>query len=174
MISTNQIRRSSRIRNRPLQPHSPNQKQDSRPPQIVFTPKLKYRNSFTNNDGVFFLSKRKRSPPTPEEIEQANQKKRAIQTAKVSLIALRHEVISIWKHGIHTQQFQFGPGCSKKVIQWMQATYPSYAKFAAAKSFFYRALNRHKERLETPYLEPHRDKRGENKKKTKRENPVIV
>ena len=75
---------------------------------------------------------------------------------------------------MHTDDLQFGPGCSKKIIQWMQQTYPEYAHFAAAKSFFFRALKRYKERAEAPTLDPHRDKRGENRKKTKRENPVIV
>ena len=56
----------------------------------------------------------------------------------------------------------------------MQTTYPAYESFAAARSFFYRALTRHKKRLETPHLEPHRDKRGENRVKTKRENPLIT
>ena len=170
--ATNQIRRSSRVRNRALPPHSPNQRQAAL--QIPFTPKPKYRNSFRNDDGVLFLSKRKRSPPTPAEIEGKKRKKIGIQTAEVSLIALRHKVVSLWEHGMHTNDLQFGPGSSTKIIQWMQTAYPHYSDFAGAKSFFYRALNRHKKRAETPNLEPHRDKRGENKIKTKRENPVIV
>ena len=169
MISTNQTRRSSRIRNRALLPLSSNQGQS-----VSFTPKLKYRNSFANEDGVFFLSKRKRSPPTAAEIEEREQKRQSIQIKKVSLVALRHKVVSIWEHGMHTTDFQFGSGNSAKIIKWMQSTYPAYEKKAAAKSFFYRALKRFKTRDETPELEPHRDKRGENKKKTKRENPAIV
>ena len=66
MISTNQIHRISRIRNRTQPPISPNQNADS----FVFTPKRKYENSFTNTDGVLFLSKRKRLPPTTEELER--------------------------------------------------------------------------------------------------------
>ena len=72
MIVVNQIRRSSRIRNRELPPLSPNQKTTRR---IVFTPKLKYINSFVNDEGVLILSKRKRSPPTADEIERRKQKK---------------------------------------------------------------------------------------------------
>lgn len=169
MISTNQIRRSSRICNRTLPTSPTNQSQVT-----AFTPKLKYINSFANTDGVFFLSKRKRTPPTAEELESRKQKKRSIQIRKVSLVALRHKVVSIWEHGMHTPEFQFGPGNSAKIIEWMQFKYPAYEKKAAAKSFFYRALKRFKTRDETPELEPHRDKRGENKKKTKRENPEIV
>ena len=56
----------------------------------------------------------------------------------------------------------------------MQTTKPGYEKFAAAKSFFYRARKRHQQRHETPHLEPHRDRRGENRIKTKRENPAMV
>ena len=137
MIAANQIRRSSRIRNRELPPRSPNQNESSR---IIFTPKLKYRNSFVNDKGVLILSKRKRSAPTVEEIERRQQKKRNIQIAEVSLIALRHEVISIWQHGMYKEDFQFGPKNSKKVIEWMQVTYPGYEKKAAAKSFFFIAL----------------------------------
>ena len=42
--------------------------------------------------------------------------------------------------------------------------------------FFYRTLKRHKLAAagETPHLDPHRDRRGENRRKTKRENPQIV
>ena len=172
MIAANQIRRSSRIRNRELPPLSPNQKTTHR---IVFTPKLKYINSFVNDEGVLILSKRKRSPPTADEIERRKQKKRNIQIAKVSLVALRHEVVSIWQHGMYKDNFQFGPQNTTKIIGWMQATYPEqYSKKAAAKSFVYRALKRYKERLENPHLEPHRDRRGENRRKTKREDPRVV
>ena len=41
-------------------------------------------------------------------------------------------------------------------------------------SFFFRALKRHNQRLAEPHLEPMRDRRGENRRKTKRENPRIV
>ena len=57
----------------------------------------------------------------------------------------------------------------------MQSTYPEqYSKKAAAKSFVYRALKWYKERLENPHLEPHRDRRGENRRKRKREDPRVV
>ena len=75
---------------------------------------------------------------------------------------------------MHTEQFQFGPQSGKNVIAYLQFKYPAYAKHAAAKSFFYRALTRFKKAHETPELEPHRDRRGENKRRAKRNNPVIV
>ena len=172
--STNQtpLRRSRRnLRNRRNrhQPETP-----PNPPRVQFETKLKYENSLRNEDDVFFLSNRKRALPTAEELEVRKRKKFAVQVAKVSIVALRHKVVSLWEHGMCTNDLQFGTGASKKIIQWMQATYPAYERFEAAKSFFYRALKRHKTRAETSNLEPQRDKRGENKRKTKRENPAIL
>ena len=58
----------------------------------------------------------------------------------------------------------------------MQATYAQYNVYATAKSFFYRTLKQHRLAIagESPELDPHRDRRGENRKKTKRENEQIV
>ena len=56
----------------------------------------------------------------------------------------------------------------------MQATYPAYEEYNCAKSFFFRAINRFKTVIEQPHLEPHRDRRGENRRRTKCEYPVIV
>ena len=75
---------------------------------------------------------------------------------------------------MYTPFWQFGPKCATKIINWMQATYPAYEKFAAARSFFYRALDRHKKRLTTPDKDPHRDKRGENRVCTKRHDATII
>ena len=113
MISANKIRRSSRIRNRTQPPCSPNQRRSL---QIPFTPKTKYRNSFRNDDGILFLSKRKRSPPTAAELEARKRKKITIKTGQISLIALRHKVISLWEHDMHTNDLQFSPGSSKQII----------------------------------------------------------
>ena len=41
-------------------------------------------------------------------------------------------------------------------------------------TFFYRARNKYKTGLQTPHLEAHRDRRGENKPKPKRTNAEIV
>ena len=56
----------------------------------------------------------------------------------------------------------------------MQSTYPGYEKKAFAKSFFYRALKRHNDRFVNSHLDSHRDRRGENRRKTKRQNPLVV
>ena len=174
--STNQraLRRSRRNRRNRQQPETPpaNQRQP-RAQRIIFSPKLKYRNSFRNEDGVLILSKRKRASPTAEEIARRKRKKRNIQIAKVSLIALRHEVVNLWKYGMHTDQFQFPPKSGKHIISFLQLQ-PAYEKYAAAKSFLYRALKRFEKAAETPELEPQRDRRGENKTKPKRNDPAIV
>ena len=74
-----------------------------------------------------------------------------------------------------TENLQFGPGCSTTIIQWIQTTYPVYEKFETGRSFFYHDLSRHKKCLETTSrLEPQRDKRGENRVKTKRGKPLIT
>ena len=120
------------------------------------------------------MSRRKRLRPAAEQLQERKRKKIAIKTKQVSLVALRHKVVSLWEHGANMDEFQFRPKQSKHIIQFMQATYPHYARYEAAKSFVFRALKRYKEAATTPHLEPHRDRRGENKKKTKRENPIIV
>ena len=172
--STNQraLRRSRRNRRNLQQPQTP--PANRRPPRIIFEPKLKYQNSFRDNDGVLILSTRKRGLITDEEKEERKRKKTAIAVRKISLIALRHEVVNLWKYGMHTEQFQFGPKASKQIISFLQFKYPAYAKRAAAKSFFYRALKRFKSAGETPELEPQRDRRGENKTRPKRDDPLII
>ena len=169
MRSTANQRRSTRNR-RNRQPQTPPVPGDS----IVFSPKTKYRNSYRNADGVFILSKRKRALPTEAEKAARKQSKLDIKCKRQSLVALSHRVIALWQYGMHTQQMQFGPSNSKKIIEFLQATCPQYREKAAAKSFFYRALKRHNEGAQKAHLEPHRDKRSEDKASPKRKNPVIV
>ena len=75
---------------------------------------------------------------------------------------------------MHTQDRQFGPYNNKEIISFLQSTIPQYEKRASAKSFVYRALKRHREGVQNPHLEAHRDKRSENKEKKKRQNADIV
>ena len=75
---------------------------------------------------------------------------------------------------MHTEHRQFGPKSSAEIIAFLQETIPQYQKKAAAKSFLYRVLKRHREGAEKPHLEPHRDKHSENKGKKKRKNQQIV
>ena len=172
MRSTTNQRRSSRNRNNRVQP--PTTTNRNPPNHIEFSPKLKYENSHVNADGVFVLSKRKRLPLSDEEKVRRKQRRRAIDEKKVSLIALRHKVCNLWQHGMHTDDFKFAPGNNTKIIEFLQRTYPQYVKKPAASSFFYRAINKYKVGLQTPHLEAHRDRRGENKPKVKRANPTIV
>lgn len=165
-------RRSTRNRRNRQTPETPPNRNASR--TIAFIPKTKYRNSYKNADGVLVLSKRRRRVISDEEKELRKRRKLVIQEKKVSLISLRHKVINLWQHGMHTEEFQFGPGQSKKIVEFLQRTYPSYEKEAAASSFFYRALKNYKSAHTAPHLEPHRDRRGENKPKPKRENTAIV
>ena len=169
MRSTANRRRSTRNR-RNRQPQTPPVPGNS----IVFQPKIKYRNSYRNANGVLILSKRKRPLPTEAEKAERKQKKLDIKCKRQSLVALSHRVISLWQYGMFTQQMQFGPSNSKKIIEFLQATYPQYREKAAAKSFFYRALKRHNQAAQKPHLEPHRDKRSENKASPKRKNPAII
>ena len=165
-------RRSRRNRRNSQQPstasneHSPN--------LIPFSPKLKYENSFVNEKGVYVLSKRKRMPLSDEEKQRRERKRIAIDTKKNSLVRLRHKVCNLYEYDMHTENFQFGPGQSTKIIEFLQATYPQYVNKAAASSFFYRARNKFKVGLQTPHLEAHRDRRGENRPKNKRSNAEIV
>ena len=88
--ASNQRRRSTRNR-RDRQPTTPTNQR----PQIEYVPKLKYVLSTRTTDGVLVVSSRKRAPPTDEEREAKKAKQLQVQTKKVSLIALRHKVISI-------------------------------------------------------------------------------
>ena len=172
MRSTANRRRSTRNRRNRQQPSAVANR--NAPRRIEFSPKLKYQNSYTNDKGVFILSKRKRTLTT--EAEKAARKQRKLDTKckRQSLIALSHRVVALWQYGMHTQQMQFGPSNSKKIIEFLQATYPQYQAKAAAKSFLYRAIKRDRESALKPHLEPHRDKRSEGKMAPKRSNPVIV
>ena len=163
MHSTTNRRRSTRNR-RNRQPQTPPVPGNS----IVFSPKTKYRNSHRNADGVFVLSKRKRPLLTEPEKTARKQKKLDIQCHRQSLIALSHQAITLCQFGMHTEDFPFGPHNSKKIIEFLQATYDQYREIAAAKSFFFRALKRHRTGTATPHLEPHRDKRSEHKGASKR------
>jgi len=65
----------------------------------------------------------------------------------------------------------------KKIIEFMQSKYPQYEKFAAARSFVYRTIKRHKLGVAAANaleLDPMRDRRGENRRSTKRKNARIV
>ena len=163
----NQRRRSRRNR----QPSTPANRER---PSLIFTPKLTYANSSTKANGLFVVSKRKRAPPTAEEIERRKQKKREVKIKQVQVSTLRHEVVALYKYGMHNDNFDFKPGSPKDIILFLQATYPQYEKKEAAQSFVYRAIKRHKNAAAEPHLNPHRDRRGENRKKTKRDNPAIV
>ena len=169
MLSPVNRRRSTRNR-RNRQPQTPPVPGNS----ISFSPKVKYRNSRRNANGVLILSKRKRPLPTAEEIAVRKQRKLGVKCKRQSLIALSHKVVALWQYGMNTNQLQFGPGNSAKIIEFLQTTVPQYQRKAAAKSFLYRVLKRHREGAQNPHLDPHRDKRSENARKVKRENPQIV
>ena len=174
--STNQtpLRRSRRNRRNRQQPETPPNQRPPRVQRINFSPKLKYRNSFRNNEGVLILSKRKRPLPTPQEIAAKKQKKFEIKCRRQSVIALSHEVVALWKHGMNTEELKFEAKQAKKIVAYLQANYPQYAKKSAASSFVYRALKRDEKAAEDPHLEPHRDRRSEHKGCPKRKNDAII
>ena len=81
-------------------------------------------------------------------------------------------MVSAWK----TSSLQEGRKVAKKIFSIcnLQATYPQYSKYNAAKSFFYVTIKKFKTRAATPHLDPFRERRGENKLSVKRKNPQIV
>ena len=141
---------------------------------LQFVPKLKYSGSSENADGIFFVTKRKRAAPTPDEIEAKKMRQLQINQRKYFALSLRHKVVNMWLHGANFNGWQFAAGQTKKIIQFLQASYPKYEQFNAAKSFVYRAILRFKEADVMPSADPFRDLRGENKPKNKRKNPRIV
>ena len=163
-------RRSTRNRSNREQPTPANQNQ-----LINFVPKLKYSASSCNDDGIFLVSKRKRTPPTEAEIEAKRQKQSAIKKRKFFTLALRHKVINFWLHGASFGEWQFNQYCAKKIIEFLQTAYPvKYGREAAAKSFVYRTISRFRECDAEPENDPFRDLRGVHKPFHKRKNAEIV
>ena len=80
----------------------------------------------------------------------------------------------MWLHGANFNQWQFAAGQTRKIIEFLQSSYPKYAHFGAAKSFVYRAIGRLRDADPMPSMDPFRDLRGENKPKVKRQNVRIV
>ena len=169
--ATNQRRRSARIRNR-LQ--TPNQRAASERTSLLCTPKLKYENSWVNADGLLVVTSRKRAPPTAEELAAKKQKQIDIKIKQVKVLSLRHEVVALWNFGMHTSDVQFGPKNSRAIAQYLQTKYEQYSNFEAARTFVYRAVKRFNNVVHQPHLDPHRDRRGENRRKTKREDQRTV
>ena len=120
------------------------------------------------------LTKRKRVLPTPEEVEEKKMRKLQVQQRKYFTLSLRHKVVNMWLHGVNCNDWNFAARNTRKVIEFLQTTYPKYAEFAAAKSFVYRAIGRFRDADPMPSADPFRDLRGENKPKIKRKNARIV
>ena len=167
------VRRSRRNRRNRQQPATPPNRR-----QIRYVSKLKYEHSVTTPDGMLILSTRKRPALTAaEKIAKEQEKKRkciGIQTRKVESALLRHKVVALWQHGMFMADCQFEPESAKDIIKYFQRTYPRFENYGAAKSFVYRAIKNHKKAMETPHLNPQRDRRGEKRTRTKRDNPRII
>ena len=84
--------------------------------------------------------------------------------------------MALYDHECFMENWQFPPKSTARIISYLQATCQQYSSYNAAKSFFYRALRRHKLVIAggSPDRDPHRDRRGENRRKTKRENQQII
>jgi len=171
MRSTANRRRSRRNRRNPQQPSSA-ANQNAVP---NFVPKVKYEQSRCNDADGFLVTKRKRSPPTPAEIEAKKRKKSLINKRKFFTLSLRHKVLNLWLHGANFATWHFGPYSATKVIEFLQDAYPEkYSQRAAAKSFVYRVISRFRNCDDEPEHDPFRDLRGVNKPKVKRKNPRII
>ena len=158
MRSTANRRRSTR--NRRNRQQTANEREE-----LQYTPKLKYSASCRNEAGVFVVTKRKRALPSPEQIEAKKMRQLQVQQRKYFVLSLRHKVVNMWLHGSNFNNWQFAAGNTKKIIEFLQASFPKYAEFAAARSFVYRAIDRFKRADPMPSLDPFRDLRGEGKPK---------
>ena len=135
----------------------------------------------TTNSGLLILSKRKNAFLSDEEKMEAAAAKRRKQSQvkkkKLSVLLLRHKVAALWEHGCCMDGWLFPPKNCKKIVEFVQANYPQYAHLQAARSFVYRAVKRHKLGVaagDSLELDPMRDRRGENRRSTKRKNAAIV
>ena len=173
--------RSSKRNRRSNRPIRTAQRRRRPEPRVVnFLPKERYKTR-TTNSGMLILSKRKHAFLTPEEKEEAaaakKQKRVEINKRKLSMLLLRHKVAALWEHGCCMDGWIFAAKNCKKIVEFVQRKYPQYAKFAAARSFVYRTIKRHKLGLaagEALALDPMRDRRGENRPAPKRKNAAIV
>ena len=179
-MSSRSTRSSTRNRqsNRPIR--TAHRRRYPEPRVVSFLPKERYKTR-TTNSGLLILSKRKHAFLTTEEKEEAaaakRQKSSQIKKKKLSTLLLRHKVSALWEHGCCMDGWIFPAKNCKKIVEFIQKTYPQYAKFAAARSFVYRTIKRHKLGLaagEALDLDPMRDRRGENRQSTKRKNARIV
>ena len=142
---------------------------------VRYERKVKYENSTTNEAGVLILSTRKRPLPTQEELAERKRKKLQVQSNKVKQITLRHKLVNFYNYGAFSDNLQFPAKDSKSIISFLQQEYPiKYAKRKTAASFFYRTIKKAREAAENPALDPLRDRRGEDTKRPKRDNPRIV
>ena len=127
---------------------------------------------------MLVVSKRKNAFLTEEEkaaaVERKKRKKLSIQKKQIDVCLLSLKVVSLWQHGMFMPDRQFGPKNCKQIVQFLQTTYEKYRHVAAAKSFVYRAIDRHKKLADSPHLNPHRDRRGENRRSPKRHDPRTV
>ena len=90
------------------------------------------------------------------------------------VVSLRHKVVNLWLHGANFNDWKFGTDQRKKIIEFLQSTYPKYEKFNVANSFVHHAISRFRDAPETPIVDPFRYLKGENKPKVKRKNTLIV
>ena len=169
---------SNRRSNRPIR--IANRRRRPEPRVVGFSPKDSYKTR-TTDSGLLILSKRKDVFLSDEEKEEAaavkRQKVSQVKKKKLSVLLLRHKVAALWEHGCCMDGWIFAAKIVKKIIEFVQVTYPQYTQFAAARSFVYRAIKRHKLGLaagDALESDPMRDRRGENRQSTKRKNARIV
>ena len=130
--------------------------------------------------GLLIFGKRHRSFLTAEEQAAAKETKRLkkveISERKVKTTLLRHKITSLWDHDMFMDNWKFGPHNAKKIIEYLQSTDGKYAKYNAAKSFVFRTIKKHKDAQRTGNLrkDPMRDRRGENRRSTKRKDAAII
>ena len=106
-------------RNRGNYPSAFNRRQ-----RIQYNANTKYPNSQRNtDDGVLFLSKRRRALPTNEEVKATKKAKEITnqnkESCRYSNTSLCHKIMSTYEHGMHLSDFQFGPHNFQKVIQYL-------------------------------------------------------
>ena len=98
-----------------------------------------------------------------------------VQQRKYFTLSLRHKVVNMWLHGANFNDWNFTAGNRRKIIEFLQASFPEkYGEFAAAKSFVHRAIVRFRDADPMPSADPFRDLRGEGKPRIKRKNARIV
>ena len=64
-----------------------------------------------------------------------------VKQHKYFVLSLRHKVVTMWLHGANFKDCQFTVCDARKIIEFLQTSYPKYLHFDTTKSFVYQVID---------------------------------